>query len=71
MPTLLKLLGVAAVGGAAVGAFASQKLSKVLNGDKPMISKSNVRVVEVPWDEGDSGNLELVVMKRTKKKKQE
>ncbi len=69
--SFLKLLGAAAVGGAALGALASQKLNKVFNRDKPMISKSNVKIVEVPWEEGDTGNLELVVMKKTKKKKQE
>ena len=68
MTGLLKLLGVAAVGGAAVGVFASQKLEKLLSGEKGRVSKKRVTLLEVPVEDGDPEDLDVVVLKRSRKK---
>lgn len=67
MTGLLKLLGVAAAGGAAVGVFASQKLGKMFTGEKARVSKKRVSVVEVPVEDGDPEELDIVVLKRSRK----
>lgn len=67
MTSLLKLLGVAAVGGATVGAIASRKLSTLLAGEKSRVSKKRVSVVEVPVEDGDPEELDIVVLKRSRK----
>ena len=67
MTGLLKLLGVAVAGGAAVGAIASQKLSKMISGPKARVSKKRVSVVEVPVEDGDPEELDIVVLKRSRK----
>jgi hypothetical protein len=68
MTGLLKLLGVAAVGGAAVGVFASKKLEKLLSGEKGRVSKKRVTLLEVPVEDGDPEDLDVVVLKRSRKK---
>ena len=67
MTGLLKLLGVAVAGGAAVGAIASQKLGKFFSGEKARVSKNRVQVVEVPVEDGNPEELEIVVLKRSRK----
>jgi hypothetical protein len=67
MTGLLKLLGVAGVVGAAAGAFASQKLGKLISGEKARVSKKRVSVVEVPVEDGDPEELDIVVLKRSRK----
>lgn len=67
MTGLLKLLGVAAAGGAAVGVLASRKLSSLLSGEKARVSKKRVSVVEVPVEDGDPEELDIVVLKRSRK----
>lgn len=69
---LLKTIAVAAVGGAAVGAVASQKVGGWIRGDdrKAKAKRTNVKVVEVPVDTDDPDELDFVVLKRTKKNKQ-
>ena len=67
MTGLLKLLGVAAAGGAAVGIFASKKLGNLFSGEKARVSKKRVSVVEVPIEDGDPEELDIVVLKRSRK----
>jgi hypothetical protein len=67
MTGLLKLLAGAALGGAAVGAFASAKLGKIFAPEKGRVSKKRVSVVEVPVEDGDPEELDIVVLKRSRK----
>lgn len=69
---LIKTIAVAAVGGAAVGAVASNKVGSWIRGDdrKAKAKRTNVKVVEVPVDTDDPDELDFVVLKRTKKNKQ-
>jgi len=68
---LLKTIAVAAVGGAAIGAVASQKLGGWIRGDDRRVraKRTNVKVVEVAIDTDDPDELDFVVLKRTKKNK--
>ena len=68
---LLKTIAVAAIGGAAIGAVASQKLGGWVRGDdrKVRAKRTNVKIVEVPVDTDDPDELDFVVLKRTKKNK--
>jgi len=68
---LIKTIAVAAVGGAAIGAVASQKVGGWIRGDeqKARAKRTNVKVVEVPVDTDDPDELDFVVLKRTKKQK--
>jgi hypothetical protein len=71
MTGLLKLLGVAAAGGAAVGVLASKKINQMLSGEKARVSKKRVSVVEVPVEDGDPEELDIVVLKRSRKQLRE
>lgn len=71
MFSLIKVIGVAIAGGAVVGALGSSKLGSFLRKDdeKVRAKRTSVQVVEVPVDSDDPANLEFVVIKRTKDKK--
>lgn len=66
---LVKMIGAAVAGGAVLGAIGSSKIGNLFNrdGEKARVKKSQVRFIEIPYDEGDPDNVEIVLVKKTKR----